>query len=56
MTSARERKAAERQRRKDAGLVLLQVWVPPHVRDEARKAVKEVVERDRAARLERIMG
>lgn len=55
MTPARERKAAERQRRKDAGLVLLQIWVPPHVRDEARMAVEDVVEQDRVARLERMM-
>ena len=29
MTPANERKAAERQRRKDAGLVRVEVWLPP---------------------------
>ena len=29
MTPANERKAAERQRRKDAGLVRCEVWVKP---------------------------
>lgn len=34
MTPANERKAAERQRRKDAGLVRVEVWVhPQHVQD-----------------------
>jgi hypothetical protein len=32
MTPANERKAAERQRRKDAGLVRVEVWVKPEHR------------------------
>lgn len=40
-----ERKAAERQRRKDAGLVLVRVWVKPEhvaaVKAAAEKAAKK---------------
>ncbi len=38
MTAA-ERKAAERQRRKDAGLVRLEVWVKPEQIEAAKKAI-----------------
>ena len=41
MTPANERKAAERQRRKDAGLVRCEVWVKP----EHVAAVKQYAER-----------
>lgn len=41
MTPANERKAAERQRRKDAGLVRCEVWVKP----EHVAAVKHYAER-----------
>jgi hypothetical protein len=39
MTPAKDRKAAERQRRKDAGLVRCEVWVKPeHVAEIKRLA------------------
>ena len=38
MTAA-ERKQQERQRRKDAGLVRLEVWVKPEQIEAAKKAI-----------------
>ncbi len=40
MIPANERKAAERQRRRDAGLVRVEVWVPPR----AVALIKELAE------------
>ena len=40
MTPASERKAAERQRRKEAGLVRVEVWVKP----ERAALIKELAE------------
>ncbi len=49
MTPANERKAAERQRRKDAGLVRCEVWVHPQhvqaVRDFADELTQTVRKR-----------
>jgi hypothetical protein len=39
MTPTATRKAAERQRRKDAGLVRLEVWVKPEQIEAAKKAI-----------------
>jgi hypothetical protein len=41
MTPANERKAAERQRRKEAGLVRVEVWLP----SEAVQTFKAMAER-----------
>ena len=46
MTPA-ERKAAERQRRKDAGLVRLEMWVRPEDVAVVKAAVEAICNRDR---------
>ena len=46
MTPA-ERKAAERQRRKDAGLVRLEMWVRPEDVAATKAAVEAICNRDR---------
>ena len=38
----RKGKAAERQRRKDAGLVRLEVWVKPEQIEAAKKAISDL--------------
>ena len=43
MTPAHERKAAERQRRKDAGLVRIEAWVPEDRADEIRRLIAEAL-------------
>lgn len=43
MTPANERKAAERQRRKDAGLVRVEMWVPAHMADQVKEVVAALV-------------
>jgi hypothetical protein len=42
MTPANERKAAERQRRKDAGLVRLEIWAKPEDVVAIRAAVAAI--------------
>jgi hypothetical protein len=48
MTSANERKAAERQRRKDAGLVRCEVWVKPHHVAMVQAFAAQKLEQDKA--------
>lgn len=43
MTPANERKAAERKRKREAGLVPLEVWVPASKVIEARAAIEKVI-------------
>ena len=43
MTPANERKAAERKRKREAGLVPLEVWVPPQMVDTLRLFVDQRV-------------
>ena len=43
MTPAKERKAAERKRKREAGLVPIEVWVPADKVTEARAAIKAAV-------------
>ena len=42
MTAA-ERKAAERQRRKDAGLVRVEAWVPAEHADAVRGGLAQII-------------
>ena len=55
MTPAKERKAAERQRRKDAGLVRVEVWVKPqlvaHVKAFAKRHMCALETAERAAKI-----
>lgn len=43
MTPANIRKAAERKRKREAGLVPLEVWVPASKVIEARAAIERVI-------------
>ena len=43
MTPANERKAQERKRKREAGLVPLEVWVPASKVIEARAAIEKVI-------------
>lgn len=43
MTPANERKAAERKRKREAGLVPLEVWVPSSKVIETRAAIEKVI-------------
>lgn len=42
MTPANERKAAERQRRKEAGLVRVEVWVKPEHVPQIKALVQQL--------------
>jgi hypothetical protein len=42
MTPPADRKQQERQRRKDAGLVRLEVWVKPEQIEAAKKAIADL--------------
>jgi len=50
MTPAHERKAAERQRRKDAGLVRIEAWVPQDQAEAIKKIIADAVKKDVARR------
>ena len=43
MTPAKERKAQERKRKREAGLVPIEVWVPADKVTHARAAIKAAV-------------
>ena len=43
MTPANERKEAERQRKKAAGLVRLEIWAPTTAHDAIRQAAEKIV-------------
>lgn len=45
--SAAQRKADERQRYKDAGLVAVQVWINPRDREKLARYVKRLNERSK---------
>jgi len=45
MTPAHERKAAERQRRKDAGLVRIEAWVPQDQAEAIKKIIADAVKK-----------
>ncbi len=42
MTTPAERKAKERERKRDAGLVRVEVWVKPEHRGQIRKLADEL--------------
>ena len=48
MTPANERKAKERQAKRDAGLVRVEVWVPRNMADYIKHRVAEIVDPDAA--------
>jgi hypothetical protein len=45
MTSAAERKRAERERKREAGLIKVELWIPPQLAERVRKYVERLVSR-----------